>query len=148
MFDFYVGRYSSASAFPLNAFDFECCASAYEYGRRNDIAFFTGDWAPEEHLIRATEVCEFRGLMVRQGILGAPRTLGKYPRAVMFARQRGRRIERVFAPLAPEFLTSANTLATLAAIDARPAEWFADCRRKIGSAALVLADTIETGALQ
>lgn len=145
---FFVGGQQSATYFPLDSLEYDCCRAAYEWGRQNDRAFFTGDWAPEEHLIRATEGCEFRGLMVRQGVVGAPPRFGKYPRAVMVARQRGRRIERVFAPLPDNFLSPPNTLATLAAIDARPAEWFADCRRKLGSRELILADAIEIGRLQ
>jgi hypothetical protein len=148
MFDCYVSRHRAASAFPLNTFELECCAFAYEWGRQNDRAFYAGAWAPEEHLIRETEGCEFRGLMVRQGIIGVPRKFGKYPRAVMVARQRGRRIERIFAPLPAEFFERGRLIVTLAQVDVRPAEWFADCRRKIGTRALVLMDTIDMGALQ
>ncbi|HRQ15065.1 MAG TPA: hypothetical protein PK205_17325 [Promineifilum sp.] len=122
--------------------------AAYEWGRRNDRAFYTGAWAPEEHLVRATEGCEFRGLMVRQGLFGVPRKFGKYPPAVVIARQRGSRIERVFAPLPAEFLESAHLGATLAQIDIRPAEWFAAWSRKIGGRELILADEVEIGGLQ
>lgn len=148
MYPHFSGGLHPASYFPLSSLDLECCTSAYEWGRRNDRAFFTGAWAPEEHLIRATEGCEFRGLMVRQGIVGAPRRFGKYPRAVMVARRRGRCVERIFAPLPPEFLAPGNALATLAAIDARPAEWLSDSRRKIGGRELILADTVDLGGLQ
>jgi len=145
VFDSYVSGRRSASYYPVDSLEYDCCMSAYEWGRQNDTAFFTGDWAPEEHLIRATEGCEFRGLMIREGFIGVPRRFGKFPLAVMVARQRGARIERVFAPLPPEFFERGRVLATLAAIDVRPAAWFADCRRKLGGKDLILADVIDAG---
>lgn len=148
MFDFYVSGQRAASSYPLDSLEYDCCMSAYEWGRRNDFAFYTGAWAPEEHLIRATEGCEFRGLMIREGFLGVPRKFGKYPCAVMVGRRQGNKIERIFAPLPPEFLYPPNRAATLAQIDARPAEWFAECRRLVGGKALVLADIIELGGIQ
>lgn len=137
-----------ANDFPLSPLELNACQAAYAWGRANDAAFLTGAWAPDEHLLRASDGCEFRGLMIRAGFIGAPRQLGKYPRAVILARQRGACIERIFAPLPPDFLNPPRLAATLAQIDARPGEWFAAWRREIGGNRLVLADTIELGGLQ
>lgn len=148
MYTHYVSGHRSASHYPLDSLDYNCCVSAYEWGRQNDTAFFRGAWAPEEHLVRATEGCEFRGLMVREGFLGVPQKFGKYPRAVMVARRRGSRIERTFAALAPEFMHSQHLLPTLTQVEMRAAEWFADCRRNTGGKDLIFADAIEIGGLQ
>ena len=147
MSDYIIGsRKSNSAIHPVTPDEARWCENQVLQGRCLDTEHFSrhgGQWR-----VRASLPGEFRGALLRRGHVGVPRHFPKFPLAVVVARTgfhwNKDLIERLFGPVAAEFLKPEYIEATLGRFN--PEDWWSFCNRlREANGALVVDGSFRSG---